>query len=120
MRWISLQKGPAAEQIRLLPENIALLDGASQDRDLADTAATLGTLDLVVTTDTCIAHLAGAMGKPVWILLPHLADWRWMEDSESTPWYPSARLLRQASAGDWTGPIDRAIQDINLFKSANT
>jgi hypothetical protein len=60
------------------------------------------------------------MGKPVWILLPHLADWRWMEDSESTPWYPSARLLRQASAGDWTGPIDRAIQDINLFKSANT
>ncbi len=113
--FVSLQKGPAAEQIADLPADIALLDGSSRDTDLADTAVTIDTLDLVVTTDTCIAHLAAAMGKPVWILLPHLADWRWMEYPETTPWYPSARLLRQASAGDWSGPIDRAIQSINLL-----
>ncbi len=117
IQWISLQKGPAAEQISALPADVELLDGASRDRDLAATAALIDTLDLVITTDTCIAHLAGAMAKPVWILLPHLADWRWMQQVETTPWYPTARLLRQASAGDWSGPINRAISDLTQFKS---
>ena len=67
-------------------------------------------LDVVITTDTCIAHLAGAMGKPVWILLPHLADWRWMQASERTPWYPTARLFRQSAAGDWAGVVKRVIE----------
>ena len=70
--------------------------------------------DLVVTTDTCIAHLAGAMGKPVWILLPHLADWRWMQDIPYTPWYPTARLLRQKSPGDWQELIDRVGAELNF------
>jgi ADP-heptose:LPS heptosyltransferase len=83
------------------------VDGSSGERDLAETAALVATLDLVITTDTCIAHLAGAMGKPVWILLPHLADWRWMEVSERTPWYPTARLFRQRVAGDWAGVLER-------------
>jgi tetratricopeptide (TPR) repeat protein len=99
--WISLQKGEATEQLTSLPEDVLVVDGSSGDRDLAETAALMAALDLVITTDTCIAHLAGAMGKPVWILLPHLADWRWMEVSERTPWYPTARLLRQKVAGDW-------------------
>lgn len=110
--WISLQKGEAAAQLAGLPDDVCLLDGSSRDLDLAETAALMATLDLVITTDTCIAHLAGAMGKPVWILLPHLADWRWMQDMETSPWYPTARLLRQRTPGDWTGVIERAVGEL--------
>jgi len=105
--WISLQKGEAAEQLASLPNDLLVLDGSSGERDLAETAALVATLDLVITTDTCIAHLAGAMGIPVWILLPHLADWRWMQETERTPWYPTARLFRQRTAGDWAEVIHR-------------
>jgi hypothetical protein len=114
--FISLQKGPAAAQLSALPGNVFLWDGSSRDRDLAETAALVATLDLVITTDTSIAHLAGAMGKPVWILLPHLADWRWMEQVETTPWYPSARLLRQPVPGDWAVVVDCAIADLKRLR----
>ncbi|MGO9324445.1 MAG: tetratricopeptide repeat protein [Terracidiphilus sp.] len=110
--WISLQKGEAAEQLAKLPGDVRVLDGSSSERDLAETAALMATLDLVITTDTCIAHLAGAMGKPVWILLPHLSDWRWMEVSERTPWYPTARLFRQKVAGDWAEVVGRVIGEL--------
>ena len=117
--WISLQKGPAAEQLAALPGDVFVWDGSSSDRDLADTAAMIATLDLVVTSDTCIAHLAGAMGKPVWILLPHLADWRWMQESETTPWYPTARLLRQRKPGDWAGVVDRVVEELRQLHAIN-
>ncbi|MGA7341531.1 MAG: tetratricopeptide repeat protein [Terracidiphilus sp.] len=110
--WISLQKGEAAEQLAALPNGIPVLDGSSRDRDLAQTAALLATLDLVITTDTCIAHLAGAMAWPVWILLPFLADWRWMEEAERSPWYPTARLFRQGSPGDWAGVVERITDEL--------
>ncbi len=115
--WVSLQKGEAAEQLAALPQDICVLDGSSHDEDLAETAALIAGLDLVVTTDTCIAHLAGAMDKPVWILLPHLADWRWMQQVVTTPWYPSAQLIRQRAPGDWDGVIDRVsgvLQELKL------
>jgi ADP-heptose:LPS heptosyltransferase len=83
---------------------------------LAETAALIATLDLVITTDTSVAHLAGAMGKPVWILLPHLADWRWMQKLETTPWYPTARLLRQSEPGDWAGVVQRVIRELEQFR----
>jgi ADP-heptose:LPS heptosyltransferase len=108
--WVSLQKGEAAEQLKELSEDIFILDGSSGDKNLAETAAFVSTLDLVITTDTCIAHLAGAMGRPVWILLPHLADWRWMEEVETTPWYPTARLFRQRVPGDWAGVLERVVR----------
>ncbi len=112
--WISLQKGESpqavAAQLAALPSEVTVQDGCSADRDLADTAALIATLNLVITTDTCIAHLAGAMAKPVWILLPQVADWRWMEKIETTPWYPTARLFRQAQAGNWKQVLERVIQ----------
>jgi hypothetical protein len=116
VNWVSLQKGPAAEQLSRLPSNVFVWDGSSQDSDLAETAALLATLDLVITTDTCIAHLAGAMGKPVWILLPHLGDWRWMQEMETTPWYPSAWLIRQSFAGHWTGVVERVTGALAAFR----
>ena len=100
--WISLQKGEAAEQLRDLPADVFVRDGSSGDCDLAETAATVAGLDLVITTDTCIAHLAGAMGKPVWIMLPYAPDWRWGLDVEHSPWYPSARLFRHDKNRDWS------------------
>jgi tetratricopeptide (TPR) repeat protein len=105
--WISLQKGEAAEQLASLPGDVRVCDGSSNDCDLAATAAIVAGLDLLITTDTCIAHLAGAMAKPVWILLPHLSDWRWMQETETTPWYPTARLFRQKAAGDWAELVER-------------
>jgi len=113
--WISLQKD-AADQLAALPEDVLVCDGASGDRDLADTVALMATLDLVITTDTCIAHLAGAMGKPVWILLPHLSDWRWMQGIETTPWYPTAWLVRQKTPGDWAGVLERVVGKLKGFR----
>jgi tetratricopeptide (TPR) repeat protein len=118
--WISLQKGAPAEQLSALPGDLFVWDGSSRDRDLAETAALIATLDRVITTDTCIAHLAGAMGKPVWILLPHLSDWRWMQQIETTPWYPTARLFRQRTPGDWAGVLDRVIGELSTLSNARS
>lgn len=115
--WISLQKGTPADELAALPSGVTVLDGSSRDRDLAETAALLANLDLVITTDTCIAHLAGAMAKPVWILLPHLADWRWMQQTVATPWYLTARLFRQSVQGDWTGLLERVIEELNDLRA---
>jgi tetratricopeptide (TPR) repeat protein len=83
------------------------------NRDFADTAALVALMDLVVTVDTSVAHLAGAMGKPVWILLPHDPDWRWMLGRDDSPWYPSARLFRQPAPGDWDKVLDRVIDELS-------
>jgi ADP-heptose:LPS heptosyltransferase len=72
-------------------------------------------LDLVITIDTSVAHLAGALGKPVWILLHHNADWRWLLDRDDSPWYPTARLFRQRRPGDWDGVVSdvmRALREL--------
>jgi len=115
IRWVSLQKGAEAEiQVvrERLPAGCELKDGCSADRDLADTAAVIAGLDMVITTDTVIAHVAGAMGKPVWILLPWQADWRWMQERETTPWYPTARLFRQARRHGWGELVERVSHEL--------
>ena len=73
--------------------------------DFTDTAAVIACLDLVIAADTSVAHLAGAMGKPVWLMLPFSPDWRWMLNRADSPWYPSARLFRQTALGDWGGVV---------------
>lgn len=100
--WTSLQVGPrAAEQAELF----GVADLSAQLRDFADTAERISRLDLVIAVDTSTAHLAGAMGVPVWILLPAAADWRWIAGRFDSPWYASARLFQQGVAGDWTGVV---------------
>ena len=79
---------------------------------LLDTAALIANLDLVISVDTAVAHLAGAMGKPVWVLLPYSPDWRWLLDREDSPWYSTMRLFRQKSLGDWTEVIERVAQSL--------
>ena len=80
--------------------------------DFSDTAALLENLDLVITVDTSVAHVAAALGKPTWLLLPYLSDFRWLMDRVDTPWYPSMRLYRQDQPGDWTPVLQRIKNDL--------
>ena len=84
-----------------------LIDYTNDLHDFTDTAAMIANLDLVVTVDTSIAHLTGALGRPAWVLLPSSPDWRWMLDREDSPWYPALRLFRQKMRGDWDDVMDR-------------
>ena len=115
-RLISLQKGAGAEQLGDLPagmvvENLGADFDAGRDAFL-DTAAVMMSLDLIITSDTAVAHIAGALGRPVWIVLKHVPDWRWMTEREDTPWYPTARLFRQSREGDWDEVMTRVASEL--------
>lgn len=99
--FYSLQKGKGAAQAQSVASHGVLHDLEPYLLDFTDTAAIIANLDLVITVDTAVAHLAGAMGKPVWILLAHAPDWRWLQERSDSPWYPTARLFRQRSRGQW-------------------
>jgi tetratricopeptide (TPR) repeat protein len=107
IRLISLQKGEGVDHLCDLPEGMAVETlGGDYDGDegaFLDTAAVMETLDLVISSDTSIAHLAGALGRPTWVALKHVPDWRWMLDGAESPWYPTMRLFRQRTMDDWTG-----------------
>jgi tetratricopeptide (TPR) repeat protein len=102
IEWISLQLGPARRQI--LETGLLVHDLAP---DLSAAAAAMAELDLVITVDTALAHLAGALGRPFWLLLSHSPDWRWLLDRDESPWYPTARLFRQPAPGDWAPVVDQ-------------
>ena len=104
----SLQKEPTPLETKGLMTS-STVDLSPHLGDLSDTAAAIAQLDLVVTVDTAVAHLAGALGRPVWILLPHVPDWRWLKSGRHTPWYPSARLFRQESLGSWNRVITQVL-----------
>lgn len=104
--FVSLQKGPGEDEALAPPEGMTLQAIGPRLRDFADTAAVIANLDLVISVDTAVAHLAGAMGKPCWLLLPdYRCDWRWMTERCDTPWYPSTRLFRQPGGGGWAPVI---------------
>ena len=107
VEWVSLQKEPVQHKIA------GMIDPSNQFYSFADTAAVISQLDLVVSVDTAVAHLAGALGSPVWIMLPYSPDWRWLTRRSDSPWYPSARLYRQLSPGDWNSVITSIKSDLN-------
>lgn len=110
IEWVSLQLGAPREQIATC--GAVIRDFGDELHDFAETAALIANLDLVITTDTAVGHLAGAMGKPVWILLPFVPDWRWLLDREDSPWYATVRLLRQVNFGDWDSVVGRIIDEL--------
>jgi ADP-heptose:LPS heptosyltransferase len=94
-----------------------LLDYTSDIRDFADTAAFMDNLDLIITIDSAVAHLAGALGKGVWVLLMLSPDWRWLLDREESPWYPTMRLFRQKNMGNWSEVVRRVASELtNVLK----
>ncbi len=108
VEFFSLQMGAAGRQA----SGWAITDFTADLRDFCDTAALIENLDLVITVDTAVAHLAGAMGKRVWVLLARIPDWRWMLERTDSPWYPTMRLMRQQVRGDWEGPIAMAAAEL--------
>jgi ADP-heptose:LPS heptosyltransferase len=112
---ISLQTGPRAHEA----DALGLHDLSPDLTDFAETAALIAKLDLVITVDTAVAHLAGALGVPVWVMLPHAPDWRWLPGRDDTPWYRSMRLFRQKAPGDWDGVTGAILKLLSIGAELN-
>jgi len=117
-QMISLQKEVRAADVGWLEHTLDILRVEDQLTDFAETAALISTCDLVISVDTSVAHLVGALGRPLWLLLPKPCDWRWMSNRDDTPWYPGARLFRQAEPGDWAEVLDRVAQALAGWRPA--
>jgi hypothetical protein len=117
VKFISLQKGAGEEEAMHPPGGLHLTHLGSQLTDFADTAAVIANLDLVICVDTAVAHLAGALGKPCWVMLPdYKTDWRWMSERTDSPWYPGVmRLFRQTTMGDWSDVVADMVDALKLF-----
>src|SRR4029077_18842970 len=111
--FYSLQKGSRHEDLCDLPSDIQVQDLEPQLGDFGDLAVIIDQLDLVISVDSPVAHMAGALGKQTWTLLSHGAEWRWMLEGETTPWYPTMRLFRQTRPGDWTGVIEQVAETLS-------
>jgi Flp pilus assembly protein TadD len=124
VKLVSLQRGPGIEQIEVfqkLTGNMLAVPSDGQQttpEHLSDTVAIMMNLDLIITVDTAPAHLAGALGKKVWVAMSFVADWRWMVDRADSPWYPTMRLFRQKTHGDWDELMVRIARHLELFKNA--
>jgi hypothetical protein len=115
-QWVNLQVECDNDQKQKL-ESLGVLNVHDHIKNFADTAGLVHHLDVVISVDTSIAHLSGALGRPTWVLLNNYAlDWRWLLNRDDSPWYPSARLFRQPSMGDWATPVSRVEQHLKLFK----
>ncbi|MDR3733960.1 MAG: tetratricopeptide repeat protein [Acidobacteriaceae bacterium] len=114
IRWFSLQKGPGVADLTRLGWQDRLIDLDPVISDFGDTAAIVANLDLLISVDTSVVHLAGALGRPCWVLLPFVPDWRWMLDRVDSPWYPTLRLFRQIRPGDWATPVSAMIDRLRI------
>ena len=119
VEFFNLQKGHGTAEIEELPGTARIIDHTAHIEDFADTAAFVAELDLIVSVDTAVAHLAGALGRPVWILLSFVADWRWGLENEQNPWYPTMRLFRQPVVGDWGSAIQRVRVELDRLAGEN-
>lgn len=113
--FFSLQRGPAAKQIARCRSELPISPGERSSGGILETARALLNLDLVISVDTMVAHLAGALGRPVWTLLPFAADWRWMVERDDSPWYPTMRLFRQPWPGDWGSVVERVTGELSRW-----
>ena len=116
--FFGLQKEEEVAKALPPPEGMTFVDLKAELHDFAHTAAILSVLDLLITIDTSVAHLGGALGKPVWVLLPFAPDWRWSLDQERTPWYPSVRLFRQTTPNSWKAPVEQMCTALPAFMDA--
>lgn len=117
LQWFSVQKGDAAAAVHQVAAKQAnLIDLTRHIEDFGDTAALLDQLDLLISIDTSVPHLAGALGKPVWLLLPYFSDWRWMLKRSDSPWYSSFRLFRQYQPGQWEPVIAQIRQALTAWR----
>lgn len=114
IEWVSLQKGEAAQEAA--NSSFSILDLTDQIHDFADTAALIEQLDLVISIDTSVPHLAGSLGKPVWVLLPSAGEWRWLIGRSNTPWYPTMRLFRQPKPRDWNTPMLQVLEELQRLE----
>jgi tetratricopeptide (TPR) repeat protein len=112
VQFVSLHREVRAEHAQALRAFAGMIQFGGELRDFADTAAVISELDLVISSDTAVAHLAGAMGKPLWLLLMFSPDWRWLLERQDSPWYPTAKLYRQTRIGDWPGVVERVRADL--------
>ncbi len=115
VRFVGIQRELRGEDAELLTREPRVMQIGAELDDFSDTAAVVALVDLVISVDTSVAHLAGAMGRPVWILLPFSPDWRWTLSGASSRWYPTARLFRQPSLGDWDSAIERLRGELDRF-----
>ena len=113
---VSLQKGNAAARAATKPSGMVVHDWTAELTDFADTAALVEALDLVISVDTSVVHLAGALGRPVWVLNRYDQCWRWLRDRTDSPWYPTARLFRQHAPGEWSGAIDDVVDALRAWR----
>jgi tetratricopeptide (TPR) repeat protein len=117
--FVSIQKEVSETDAAILRQHgVAQL--GQQFADFADTAAVVDMLDLVIAVDTSVAHLAGAMGKPAWVLVPFASDWRWLRERTDSPWYPTMRLFRQTALGDWSGPLEQLRKQLSDAVSSSS
>jgi hypothetical protein len=113
--FFSLQTGPRAQELSAHGFDRLVVDLAPYLKDFAATAAAMNALDLVITIDTASAHLAGALGRPAFVLLRYVSDWRWLDYRDDSPWYPTARLFRQSRPDDFAQPVDRVREALQQF-----
>jgi tetratricopeptide (TPR) repeat protein len=115
--FFSLQKGPAASQAKDPPRGLKLVDLGTDLTDFTETAAVIANLDLVIAVDTSVVHLAGAMATPVWTMLAYEPDWRWMLQRSDSPWYPTMKLFRQPSPGDWQRVVQQVATELSHYRA---
>jgi hypothetical protein len=113
--FVSLQKGAPVAEIADLPPAVLVHDFTAALHDFADTAALTASLDLVISVDTAVAHLAGALGKPIWLLNRYDSCWRWLANRTDSPWYPTLTQFRQVYPGVWSGPVTAVIDRLQAL-----